>query len=143
MFTIVLSRITMNCATPSTARIHQRIAWLAAWSVVSATSSGEVPGGLTDSSLDWDNVTPPLARALTLTHDETATGRKTVPLSIPDPVRLVPEAPAEEASQAARSGEGARRHEATGSDQAKDAPGSSAYACELIGQNQASWGQFR
>jgi hypothetical protein len=36
------------------------MAWFAAWSAVSAASSGEVPGGLTDSSLDWDNATSPL-----------------------------------------------------------------------------------
>ena len=55
MLTTVLSRITISWATPSTARIHHRIAWFAAWSAVSATSSGEAPGGPIDSSFDWDN----------------------------------------------------------------------------------------
>jgi hypothetical protein len=59
MLTTVLSRMTISWATPRTARIHHRMAWFAAWSAVSA-SSGEVPGGLTDSSLDWDNATSPL-----------------------------------------------------------------------------------
>jgi hypothetical protein len=63
--------------------LHHRIAWFAASSVLSATSSGEVPGGLIDSSFDWDNVTSPLVRALTLTHDVTATGPETVPLERP------------------------------------------------------------
>src|SRR4029077_19286229 len=84
MLTTVLSRMTISWATPSTARIHHRMAWFAAWSAVSATSSlpvvsatsswpavspassGEVPGGLIDSSCDWDNVISPLVRALSL-----------------------------------------------------------------------------
>ena len=67
MLTTVLSRMTISWATPSTARIHHRIAWFAAWSVVSATSTGEVPGGLIDSFSDWDKVNSPLVRTPTLT----------------------------------------------------------------------------
>jgi len=48
MFTTVLSRMTISWAMPSTPRIHHRIVWFAAWSVVSATFTGEVPDGL-----DW------------------------------------------------------------------------------------------
>jgi hypothetical protein len=41
--------------------------WFAAWSVVSATFTGEVPEGLVDSFSDWDTVNSPLVQAPTLT----------------------------------------------------------------------------
>jgi hypothetical protein len=65
------------------------ISALASLPVGSATSSGTVPGGLVDSSGDWDTVTSPLDRAPTLTHEVTVTGRKTIAPGIPDLIRLV------------------------------------------------------